>query len=325
MSSLLATAVAHPNIAFIKYWGNRSEDLRLPVNGSISMNMDGLITRTTVHFDAGYEKDRLAINEIQVDGKGLDRVVKILEIVRAAAGISLKASVSSTNNFPTGAGIASSAAAFAALAQASVTALGLDWSEAKVSRLARLGSGSASRSVPGGFVEWYLGDSDEASYAETIAPKEHWSLVDCVAIVSSSHKKTGSTEGHVLASTSPLQIARVVDTPRRISLCRQAILEKDMSKLASILQLDSDMMHSVMMTSTPALFYWQPETMSVMKKVQQWRDEGLQAGYTIDAGPNVHVICEAKKADEVAKLLKKIPGVQKILVSPVGDGVRIEG
>lgn len=287
------------------------------------MNLDGLFTSTTVQFAESIEKDNLTINENPVDGKGLARVIRILDFVREAAEINLKATVISESNFPTGAGIASSASAFAALAQASVSAAGLDWQEEKISRLARLGSGSASRSVPAGYVEWLMGATDEESFAVTIAPKTHWALVDCVAVVSTSHKKTGSTDGHLLAPTSALQKARVEDSPRRLELCRQAIFEKDMVRLADILQLDSDMMHSVMMTSTPALFYWQPETLAVMNQVRLWREQGLQAGYTIDAGPNVHVICEKQNGDEVSKGLEAVPGVQRVLIAPVGDGVRV--
>ena len=323
MPTLTASAIAHPNIAFIKYWGNRSQELRLPVNGSISMNMAGLQTQTTVSFDDALAVDELQINGKPVEGKGLERVSGILQLARHAAGVTQKARVVSSNNFPTGAGIASSAAAFAALAKASVAALGLDWDEAAISRLARMGSGSASRSVPAGYVEWYVGDSEESSFAETIQPADHWDLVDNVAIVSASHKKTGSTEGHALAPTSPLQQARVEDTPRRLEICRQAIYERDMAKLAEIIELDSNIMHGVMMTSTPALFYWQPETLMVMNAVRDWRSDGLMAGYTIDAGPNVHVICERPHANEVKKRLLALRGVKQVLVAGVGEGAHL--
>jgi len=221
-----ATAQAHPNIAFIKYWGNRDNILRLPSNGSISMNLDGLFTRTTVNFNSS-QRDSLLINGHLVTGKGLERVSYILDIVREMAKLKERAEVSSVNNFPAGAGIASSAAAFAALAIASSQAAGLILSEQQLSRLARRGSGSASRSIPGGFVEWQVGTGDEDCVAISIAPPEHWALVDCVAIVNASHKKTGSTEGHALARTSPLQVGRVADTPRRLDICRTAILKKD--------------------------------------------------------------------------------------------------
>ncbi len=320
---LTATSIACANIAFIKYWGNRDSALRLPVNGSISMNLDGLYTRTTVSFQPSLGWDELVINGREVTGKGLERVSAILDIVRRSAGISLRAEVVSQTNFPTGAGLASSAAAFAALALAATRAAALDWSEAQISRLARLGSGSASRSIPAGFVEWQMGTGDEDSYAVSIAPPEHWALADCVAIVAAGHKATGSTEGHALAPTSPLQAARVADAPRRLDLCRRAILERDFSALAEIIELDSDMMHAVMMTSQPALFYWKPVTLTVMEAVRSWRANGLQVAYTIDAGPNVHVICPQTEMERVAARLREIPGVSQVLTATVGGPARL--
>src|SRR5258706_2475047 len=210
-----ATAQAAPNIAFIKYWGNRDNILRLPMNGSISMNLDGLYTRTSISFQPSLSFDELIINGHEIMGAGLIRVAYILDIVRGMANIHERAEIVSENNFPSGAGIASSASAFAALALAGSKAAGLNLSELELSRLARRGSGSASRSIPGGFVEWQVGTTDEDSFAFSIAEPNHWVLVDCVAIVSASHKKTGSTEGHFIASTSPLQAARIADTPRR--------------------------------------------------------------------------------------------------------------
>jgi diphosphomevalonate decarboxylase len=317
------TALAHPNIAFIKYWGNRDNALRLPVNGSISMNLDGLFTRTTVSFQPSLPFDELIINGYAVMGKGLDRVSYILDLVREQAGIKINAEVMSENNFPAGAGIASSAAAFAALALAASRAAGLTLSEAQLSRLARRGSGSASRSVPSGFVEWKLGTGDDDSVAVSIAPPEHWALADCVAIVSAAHKKTGSTEGHALAGTSPLQAARVADAPRRLDICRDAILKRDFEAFASIIELDSDMMHAVMMTSTPPLMYWQAATLGIFHAVREWRASGLPCAYTVDAGANVHVICLSDQAEAVAKRLRELPGVSDVLVARVGGLARI--
>jgi diphosphomevalonate decarboxylase len=286
------------------------------------MNLDGLFTRTTVSFTSS-KQDSLKINNTEVRGKGLERVSYILDIVRKMANISERADVVSTNNFPAGAGIASSAAAFAALALASSHAAGLTLSEAQLSRLARRGSGSASRSIPSGFVEWKLGTGDDDSVAESIAPPEHWDLKDCIAIVNASHKKTGSTEGHALAGTSPLQNARVADTPHRLDICRNAILNRDFDAFANIIEHDSDMMHSVMMTSNPPLMYWQAATVGIFHAVREWRANGLSAAYTVDAGANVHVICLSNDAKEVELRLHQIPGVNDVLVAGVGDKARI--
>lgn len=318
-----ATAQAHPNIAFIKYWGNRDGALRIPLNGSISMNLDGLTTRTTVSFQPSLPFDELVINGHEVTGSGLERVSSILDIVRGMADIKDRAEVITENNFPSGAGIASSASAFAALALASSTASGLTLSERELSRLARRGSGSAARSVPGGFVEWQAGTNDEDSFAFPIAPADYWNLVDLIAVVSAEHKKTGSSEGHAIAPTSPLQSARVADAVRRLDLCRKAILDRDFNPFASIVELDSDMMHAVMMTSAPALHYWNPASLEVMNSVRQWRLDGLPVCYTVDAGANVHVITLETEAQPVEKKLREIGGVKNVLVARAGGPAKI--
>jgi diphosphomevalonate decarboxylase len=318
-----ATAQAFANIAFIKYWGNRDNVLRIPMNGSISMNLDGLYTRTTVSFQPSLPFDELIINGHEVTAAGLDRVSDILDIIRGSAEVHERAEVMTENNFPSGAGIASSAAAFAALALAGSTAAGMNLSEKDLSRLARRGSGSAARSIPGGFVEWQARESEEDCFAFSIAEVDHWKLVDCVAIVSTAHKKTGSTEGHSIAPTSPLQAARVADAPRRLEICRKAILDCDFDSFASIVELDSDMMHSVMMTSTPALHYWKPASIDVMNQVRAMRVEGIPACYTVDAGPNVHVICPETEAHVVEKRLREIPGVENVLVARAGGPATI--
>jgi diphosphomevalonate decarboxylase len=318
-----ATAQALANIAFIKYWGNRDNALRIPMNGSISMNLDGLFTRTTVSFQPSLPYDELIINGHEIRGAGLDRISYMLDIIRGMADLRERVEVMSENNFPSGAGIASSAAAFAALAMAGSKAAGLSLSEPQLSRLARRGSGSASRSIPAGFVEWLAGTNDEDSFAFSIAAADHWNLMDCVAIVSASHKKTGSTEGHFIASTSPLQAARVADAPRRLEICRKAILERDFNSFASIVELDSDVMHAVMMTSTPALHYWRPASLEVMNCVRQWRMEGIPVCYTVDAGPNVHVICQEPEAHLIDKRLREIAGVENVLVARAGGPAKI--
>ncbi len=319
------SAQAHPNIALIKYWGNRDNALRLPANGSISMNLAGLETRTQVTWNLTPDthEDSLSINGSAITGPALQRVTAFLDLVRQMAGMDWRANVSSENNFPAGAGIASSASAFAALALAATKAAGLDLSEKDLSRLARRGSGSACRSIPGGFVEWQAGTNDLDSYAFSIAPPEHWPLVDCIAILSSEHKRTSSTEGHALAGTSPLQAARVVDAPRRLEICRQAIHQRDFEALADIVELDSNLMHAVMQTSSPPLLYWLPETVTIMQEVRAWRKAGLPACYTIDAGPNVHVICERGSAEAAAAKLVELPGVQEVRQAAMGGGARL--
>ena len=319
-----AIAQSHPNIAFIKYWGDRDPRLHIPANGSISMNLDGLFTRTQVVFDPELHYDRLRINGRELKGPALKRVSGFLSLVRQIAGVELFAEVISENYFPMGAGIASSASAFAALSLAATAAAGLELDETQLSRLARSGSGSASRSIPGGYVEWQVGTGDEDSYACTIAEPAHWDLVDCIAIVSQGHKSVSSRDGHALAETSLLQSSRVADASRRLDICREAILERDFVALAEIAELDCNLMHAVMMTSTPRLIYWQPATLAVIQAVQEWRSDGLAVFFTIDAGPNVHVFTLPEQAQRVVEQLSQLPGVETVLVTRPGGPARLE-
>lgn len=318
-----ATAIANPNIAFIKYWGDADTRLRIPANGSISMNLNGLYTRTQVTFEPTLDEDQFTLNGQVVAGEGGKRVSKFLDLVRQMSGITDRARIESENNFPTGSGIASSASAFAALSLAASTAAGLKLDKKALSRLARRGSGSACRSVPTGFVEWQVGEDDVSSYAFSIAPPDYWNLYDCIAVVSQEHKETGSSEGHLMADTSSLQAARVDDTPRRLEVCRQAILRRDFQTFAEIIELDSNLMHAVMMTSATPLIYWQPETVAVIHAVHEWRRSGIPVCYTIDAGPNVHVLTLGERAPWVKANLLQIKGVDEVLSATPGAGVRL--
>ena len=318
-----ATARAHPNIAFIKYWGNRDHRLRLPMNPSISMNLDGLFTETTVTWLSDLPSDSLSLNAQEQTGDALARVVVHLDALRRRLGISARAHVASYNNFPTGAGIASSAAAFAALTVAGVAASGLNLTERELSTLARLGSGSAARSVPGGFVRWYAADTHDESYAESTFSADYWSLVDVIAVISREHKKTGSTAGHRSAETSDLQSARIAGASGRLDTCIDAISARDFATFAEVVERDSNLMHAVMMTSVPPLFYWQPASLSIMEKVRELRAEGLRVCYTLDAGPNVHCICVRDDMDAVRSALAQMSDVSDVITATVGGAAQV--
>ena len=319
---LKATAQAHPNIAFIKYWGNKDETLRLPVNPSLSMNLSGLSTETTLEWDESLQADELILNGKAEGDAILARVSRHLDLIRSHLQISQFARIESHNNFPMGAGIASSAAAFAALTVAAAYASGKDVSERALSALARCGSGSASRSIPTGFVAWHEGSNHETSYAESIAEPDHWDLVDVIAVVSDEHKRVGSQEGHTTAQTSDLQMARVEKARERFDICQAAILTKDFERFAEVVEMDSNLMHAVMMTSRPPLFYWKPASLIIMEQVRRWRqNEGIPVCYTLDAGPNVHCLCLSSAVERVRENLLGLSVTQDIRVASVGKGV----
>ncbi len=318
MTNLYATALAHPNIALIKYWGDSDPQWHIPANGSISMNLAELSTQTMVSFEQVFERDQFSLNGEVVTGTAFERVSNFLDRVRNLAGIPFFARVESENNFPASAGMASSASGFAALSLAASTAAGVHLDEKDLSRLARTGSGSACRSIPGGFVEWQAGTSDSDSYGFSLASDDYWDIVDCIAVISRDEKTTSSSSGHSTASSSLLQPQRIADAPRRLDQCREAILKRDFDQLADIVELDSNLMHAVMITSQPALLYWQPATIEIMHTVKTWRNAGLAVCYTIDAGPNVHVICTGEHAGTIALRLLQLPGVMEVITAHPG-------
>jgi len=323
MKTYSVTAKAHPNIAFIKYWGNQDDPLRLPSNGSISMNLADLNTTTTVTRNLKLKSDHLELNGAEQTGPALHRIQQYLDLVRKIYKRDGFLKIKSTNNFPMSAGIASSASAFAALSTAVAHLFELHLSQKELSTIARLGSGSACRSIPPGYTEWKTGSMHEESFSTTIAHEHHWPLWDCIAVVESKPKEVSSTKGHSLAGSSPLQQARITEAPRRLDICRSAIINKDFRALSEIIELDSNMMHAVMMTSTPPIIYWQPISLLIMQEVKKMRQTGTAAAYTLDAGPNVHVICTEESCEKVEDNLQDIPGIIEILKSPTGSGARV--
>lgn len=322
-SNVSAKAIAHPNIALIKYWGNQDDTLHIPSADSISMNLGALTTKTQVILDPNLNHDVLIYNNQLADSSATLRVERFLNYFRNHSRIKTYCRIISENNFPTAAGIASSASAFAALTLAAATVYELNLDQTELSRLARLGSGSASRSIPTGFVYWHAGNDHQSSYAESIAPPEHWDLIDCIAIIGDEPKRISSLEGHRLAQTSPLQKTRVETAHSRIEACRTAIIEKNFARLTEVVELDTNLMHAVMMTSRPPLFYWHPPTIAVIQNVLKWRSQGLPVFYTIDAGASVHVICLKKDAEEVHQLLILIKGVKTVIRSGVGGAAHL--
>ena len=287
------------------------------------MNLANLTTITTVTIIPGLKSDQLDLNGIPQTGPALIRVQQYLDRVRNMYKKHEYIGIKSTNDFPISAGIASSASAFAALSTAAEKIFDLDLNQAELSALARLGSGSASRSIPTGFTEWKTGNTHADSFAISIAPENHWDLWDCITVVQSDPKGVSSTYGHSVANSSPLQNARIKDAPRRLDICRNAIKKKDFEALAEIIELDSNMMHAVMMTSNPSIMYWQPTSIVIMQEIKNMRLKGIAAAYTLDAGSNVHVICEGNDIQKVEDHVGEIAGVNHIIKSPVGSGARL--
>lgn len=313
-----ATALAHPNIAFIKYWGKLDQELNLPLNNSISMNLDSFYTKTTVEFNDFYE-DYVMINKKISSGIEKSRVVEHLDRFRKLAGVDMKAKVISENNFPSSAGIASSSSGFAALTLACSSALKLNLDERTLSSISRRASGSSCRSIPGGFVEWFMGSSDETSYAESIEEPENFIVLDIVAIVSRRKKDVSSTEG--MKIFNPYFYARLAEVHEHLCFVRNAIKEKNFTQLGKYAEKDCISMHTVMMNS--GLFYWEPETIKIMKLVSELRKEGTECYFTIDAGPNVHILTLPENEEKIRNRIQKENEKIELITSKPGGKARI--
>ncbi len=322
--AMKATADAGSNIAFVKYWGvgKGRRRPRLPLNASVSMTLDIARTTTTVEFLPGLKKDVCTINDRPAPPEALDRVGRVLARVRRLARLKTFARVASANRFPTSAGIASSASGFAALALAAARAAGLEPTAKRLVPLTLLGSGSACRSLYGGYVLWSPpGDRDAPSRVRQLEPEDYWPLVDLVVILSREAKAVPSEQGHLLARTSPLLEGRLASLGKTLWRVKRALRDRDLEGLGEWIEADALSMHAVMMTSRPPLLYWEPATVSLLKAVRDLRlREGLPCYFTVDAGPNVHVITLPERAEAVARALKKVRGVREILSCPTGRG-----
>jgi len=306
-----ATAVAPANIALIKYWGKKDSTLRIPLNPSISMNLSACTTTTTVEFSDDFEKD------VVTEGFDRQRIIQHLDRFRTITQTHKKARMSTKNSFPTSAGIASSASGFAALTMAASAALGLKFSEKELTGFARLGSGSACRSIPDGFVKW------EGEAAHSLYPETHWDLRDIIVIVEHTEKKVSSSAGHDLVHTSPNLQKRLADLPNRIVRIEEALRTKNFQMFGEVIEEECLDMHHVMQTQNPPLFYWNDTTKTIMDAVRTWRKEGLPVYFTIDAGPNVHLMCEGMDERRVLETLKTIVGIESIIFNKSAPGAHV--
>ncbi len=302
-----AVARANTNIALVKYWGKRDAALNLPAVGSLSLTLEGLSTRTTVVFDRALPHDTLVLNGAEADAKATGRVSKFLDIVRAGAGIVERARVESSNDFPTAAGLASSASAFAALAVAATHAAGLSLSDRELSILARRGSGSAARSIFGGFVEMHRGTrpDGEDSFAEPIATD--WDVRLVIAATTQGPKSTLSTDGmRHTAETSPYYDAWVKMSERDLSTAREAIAKRDLEALGEVTEASCLSMHASAMAARPAVVYFHGATIEGWRIIQELRRSGVPAWFTCDAGPHVKALTDAANAAKVEAALAKL-------------------
>ena len=320
-----ATVRARSNIALIKYWGKAPGRLNVPAVGSISLTLDALWSETSIEFDAALAEDVFLLDAV-ARPEQLTRITPCLDLLRDLAGMTARASVASHNNFPTGAGLASSASGFAALVGAADAALGLTLPARDLSRIARQGSGSAARSIFGGFVQMHAGTASDGSdsFAEPLLEGADWPLNVVVAVTSRQEKAVGSGAGMTLSSRSSAYYPAWVEShPADMEAARAAISARDFEALADVSELNCLKMHAAAMAAQPPLVYFSGTTLDGIELIRGMRRRGVPVFFTVDAGPQVKAVCEPSAVAQVRSALEDLPGVLDVVVSELGPGLEV--
>ena len=320
----MATAKAHTNIALVKYWGKKDQELIIPQTDSLSLTLNEFYTTTTVSFDNHLTSDLVAIDQQTLSKQAAKKVIHVLDIVRQLSGLKAFARVESINHVPTAAGLASSASAFAALAGAASAAAGLNLSGRDLSRLARRGSGSATRSIYGGLVEWQKGTDDTSSFAQPILENVDFPIEMLAVLVDTKKKKVSSRSGmQSSVETSPYYDAWRQVVANDMIAIKQAIKAKDIDQIGHIAEENALRMHALTFSADPGFTYFNGETLTIIKAVEDLRNQGVNCYYTMDAGPNVKVIYDRGNRSKIVEELSNIVGPERLVVSQPGPGIKI--
>jgi diphosphomevalonate decarboxylase len=322
VSGQKATATAHPNIALVKYWGKRDEKLVLPHQSSLSITIAPFEVTTTVQF--GVDREQVTLNRRPAEGKELERILSAIVRARSAVRHSLgPVRVESIGNFPSAAGLASSAAAFAALSATARAAAGLPWNERECSILARQGSGSACRSIRGGVCVWRRGRRRDGadSFAEQIFPERHWPGLRLLSVLLvAEEKEVGSREGmRRSVETSPFYSAWAADAEAEVPRATACIAAKDLAGLGQIAERNAWRMHAVALSADPTLCYLAPATVGLISQLARERGRGLPAWFTLDAGPNPFLLTDAEHEQDVERLARACGALEVTSCTAGGD------
>lgn len=312
-----SSAIAYPIQGLIKYHGLKNEKLRIPFNDSISVCVAPFCTHTTIEFSSRFQQDFAEIDGRHITGRELERVLDVVNRVREKAKISLAFEMKSVNNFPSNIGLGASSSGFAALAKSATDALGLNLSLTELSRVARIGAGSASRAVVGGFAYWAGGDSDETSFAYPLAGGADVPLGIIVVFVE-AYKETENA--HKTVVTSPFHLTRLDYVENALKQMKQAIQDRNIEKLGWLAEYDTLNLHAVTMTGETAPLHWRPETIRLMYEVRKMRDEGLPVFFSIDTGATVYVNTHQNLSTEIDNRLRTLGFHTRI--GYVGDSVQ---
>ena len=316
---------AHTNIALIKYWGKRNDELFLPMNSSLSLTLDAFYTDTEVVLDSDFTSDTFFLNDVKQDEKETEKITKFLNLFRNEVNMETNACVKSYNHVPTAAGLASSASAFSALAGAMNQASGLNLDSKILSTFARRGSGSATRSIYGGFVEWYMGEDDLSETSHAIPVDDaSWDIGMIVIAVNTGRKKLSSRVGmKQTIATSPFYSSWVETATSDLTKMKDAIKQKDFITLGEITESNGMKMHATMLGAFPPISYWEPDSVKAIQTVKEIRGMGIPCYVTMDAGPNVKVLCKASDMAKIEELLLKEFKREQIIPTTVGEGIKL--
>lgn len=317
-------ALAYTNIALIKYWGKADEQFILPMNSSLSLTLDQFYTKTRVQFDPTLSQDTFILNHVLQTEQQKEKVSAFLTLVRQLSGCPYYAQVVSENHVPTAAGLASSSSGFAALAGACSQALRLQLSPKDLSRLARRGSGSACRSIFGGFAQWEKGDSDETSFAFPI-PSDGWEqeLAMLFVVINQEEKKISSRSGMKrTVDTSSFYPGWLQTVEQDIQTMTRAIATKNFQLLGETMEANGLRMHGTTLAAVPPFTYWTAQSMAVMEHVQKLRQQGILCYFTMDAGPNVKILVQRQQLQAVQAYLQQFFSVEQLICASVGPGIQ---
>ena len=325
----LGRAEACANIALAKYWGKSERGDNLTAVPSLSLTLDALRTRTEVRFDDEAKEDSLVLGNENVEGRPLLRVSELLDRFRHLSGENRRATVTSENNFPTAAGLASSASGFAALSVAAGMASGLNTGlnerVGMLSSQARKSSASAARSLFEGFAT--LGANEDEGMG--FLPANHWDVAMVVAVIASGPKSVGSTGGMVhTKATSPYYSAWETSAPRVYEEVKSGVLRRDFAQVAESMEHSTRLMHATMLTSVPPVVYLKGPTIELMHAISAQRAGGQPVAYTMDAGPNVKVFTLGSHVEKVVSFLQDFSGVESTIVcrpGPAASTLSLEG
>ncbi|KRM91757.1 diphosphomevalonate decarboxylase [Fructilactobacillus florum] len=323
MSNQTATARAHTNIALIKYWGKANSKLTIPTTSSLSLTLDHFYTETSVTFQPELQHDQIIFNQKLLSEKQARRISNFLDLVRIQSNCQAYALVETVNHVPTAAGLASSASGFAALAAAASRASGMDLSNKELSRLARKGSGSATRSIYGGLVEWRHGIGDHSSYAMPLSESPQWDLVVIALLFDKKQKQISSTIGMERSKqTSPYYQAWVKQSALDLKQIKRAIHHQDFTSFGEIVEANAMNMHALTISAQPSYTYFNGQTIQAMELVQQLRKQGIPVYFTLDAGPNLKIILQRSNLAAVKARLTSVFGQDQYVVVAAGPGIQ---